>query len=382
MGPLTREVAQVVALRDPVVRNHRITWCYHELALELRRRMDPDAGANWCTFGAWASRQAGSTIRGEDLRRTLERSLEGAATVIRALEAAAAAARSAGATVDTARLRGALPFLLEVEAAGARAAAAVARGNVLVFGEIAMAVAHFLEATERSPAGGLEEALEPLEHGEPPAGQEPLRRALRRYDGLLGGGGGDGRRQLLLLGNVEIGFQEQTRLQPVIAAAVDAALPDLDAARERVLSFLFQGRDSWRRLREILWRRMGRPGPLDSAILHLLEAARGVMRRGITEHLMTLDLPGGRTIRLGGDLQGVFPEGLERIDHPELAALLARIDPTPDSLQGSGARNWAILDDRLHFITDLFRLHQHDGSLFTPPLDATVVAAARAHHTG
>jgi len=28
-------------------------------------------GANWCTFATWASRQAGQTIRQEDLARTL-----------------------------------------------------------------------------------------------------------------------------------------------------------------------------------------------------------------------------------------------------------------------------------------------------------------------
>src|SRR4051812_50188242 len=30
-------------------------------------------GANWCTYATWASRQAGSTIRGEDLGDDLQR---------------------------------------------------------------------------------------------------------------------------------------------------------------------------------------------------------------------------------------------------------------------------------------------------------------------
>src|SRR5512134_702818 len=73
--PTLLDVERTSALSDPVLRNLQITQCYHELAHVLAERTGPKA--NWCTFATWASRQAGQTIRKEDLRRLLESSLEG-----------------------------------------------------------------------------------------------------------------------------------------------------------------------------------------------------------------------------------------------------------------------------------------------------------------
>src|SRR6185503_14607571 len=58
------------AISDSVLRNLRITQCYHELSLAVAERVAP--GANWCTFATWASRQAGQTIRREDFVRTAD----------------------------------------------------------------------------------------------------------------------------------------------------------------------------------------------------------------------------------------------------------------------------------------------------------------------
>ena len=63
--PPATEVERIAALPDPVLRNLQITQCYHELAACLPGRTGP--GANWCTFATWASKQAGQTIRKEDL---------------------------------------------------------------------------------------------------------------------------------------------------------------------------------------------------------------------------------------------------------------------------------------------------------------------------
>jgi hypothetical protein len=54
------EVRQIAGLRDPVIRNLRITECYARLAAGVQ-----SGGANWCTFATWASKQAGQTIRKE-----------------------------------------------------------------------------------------------------------------------------------------------------------------------------------------------------------------------------------------------------------------------------------------------------------------------------
>ena len=66
------EVGRIAALPDPVIRNLQITECYSRLAAAVA---DGRPGANWCTFATWASRQAGSTIRGEDMLDLLQREL-------------------------------------------------------------------------------------------------------------------------------------------------------------------------------------------------------------------------------------------------------------------------------------------------------------------
>ena len=68
---LVDEVKRIASITDPVIRNLRITECYHRLSLAIQKRTGP--GANWCTFATWASRQAGNTIRGEDLIEKLSR---------------------------------------------------------------------------------------------------------------------------------------------------------------------------------------------------------------------------------------------------------------------------------------------------------------------
>ena len=56
-APLPQEVIQIAALRDPVLRNLRITECYHRISAAFAARTG--RCANWCTFALWASRQAG-----------------------------------------------------------------------------------------------------------------------------------------------------------------------------------------------------------------------------------------------------------------------------------------------------------------------------------
>ena len=92
---------------------------------------------------------------------------------------------------------------------------------------------------------------------------------------------------------------------------------------------------------------------------------------------MTLRLPGGQVLRLGQDLQAEFPPLLKHTTHPELQALLNRVDPTPDSLHETGAEDWGKLSDRMHFIADLFRAYHLDGTLFDPPFTADQVAAIK-----
>jgi hypothetical protein len=78
-------------------------------------------------------------------------------------------------------------------------------------------------------------------------------------------------------------------------------------------------------------------------------------------------------VRLGRDLSVGFAPSLQVLTLRALQELLAKLDPTPDSVIGSGARDWADLADRLHFIIDLFRCYQENPELFEPPFDADQV---------
>ncbi|MDQ4049194.1 MAG: hypothetical protein M3131_07425, partial [Actinomycetota bacterium] len=72
-APDVGEVRRITGISDPVIRNLEITHCYSRLAAAVAARTGE--GANWCTYATWASRQAGGTIRGEDLLDHLERRL-------------------------------------------------------------------------------------------------------------------------------------------------------------------------------------------------------------------------------------------------------------------------------------------------------------------
>ena len=85
MQELMRAIA---AVADPVVRNLRITQCYHELAAAMTGLTG--TGANWCAVATWASKQAGQSIRKEDLQRALQRRLRASTDASDAAQAMAA----------------------------------------------------------------------------------------------------------------------------------------------------------------------------------------------------------------------------------------------------------------------------------------------------
>ena len=105
---------------------------------------------------------------------------------------------------------------------------------------------------------------------------------------------------------------------------------------------------------------------------------RQVAHEAVTELLMTLTLPGPEVLDLGRDVPGIFPAELRTITDPDLRALLGRVDPTPDTTRGSGAHDWANLDQRIHYIADLFRVHQQRDEMFSPPFTPEQVTVIEA----
>jgi hypothetical protein len=373
-APTVADVERISALADPVLRNLQITQCYHELAATMAGLTGP--GANWCAVATWASKQAGQSIRQEDLQRALQRRLRASPEAGGAAHAMATAGqqiageegRSVAGAVD------ALWDALNPAAAFERTAEAVARGNRKVFDEIAWHFARFVDlfADGQPNDGQLAVLIEGLRPGEPPDGQRFLRQAFTHYHQTLAEADGRSKAQLLLLANLEIGFHEQTRLQPEIVEAMNAPVYDPRLLRRRLVDELFP--DPGARLRYVLAGLAGRARPLLQARDHLAGEAMRMGRLVVTERMMTLAMPDGQMLQLGQDLPGSFPDLLRAVDLPELAALLGQVDPTPDSPLDTGAEDWGRLPDRLHFISDLFRVYHMDSRLFDPPFNPGQVA--------
>lgn len=381
--PTVEEVERIRSINDPVVRNLQITQCYHELAAALSHWMGMEA--NWCTFATWASKQAGQTIRKEDLARLLERRLLYSASTLQASQNVTAAINiRAGKT-------SALPQNLALSAnnftsAIDRASDAVARGNKKVFEEIGYAFARFLQTclmegqslVQQVEAQRLDRFCAELRAGDPPDGQSYLRQAFNHYAQALAETDSKARAQLILLANIEIGFHEQTRLQPEIAESLDAGMVSFLEFARPLFRSIFPA-NGWFHLAYLyLMRLLGRPTDLDIAIQALLAEVRIQLRQAITEIMMTISLPSGVVLRLGKDITATFPETLKQITNTELAGFLEKYDLAPDNLSGSGALDWADLPDRLNFILDLFRCYQEQQNLFEPPFTPEQVAAFKS----
>jgi hypothetical protein len=262
---------------------------------------------------------------------------------------------------------------LDPEAAFTRSSEAVARGNLKVFAEIGREFARFYAAClndTRPDAEKITSFCEALRPNEPPEGQDYLRRAFRHYYQALFEDDEKKRIELLLLANIEIGYHEQTRLQPEINEALAAPIiSPQEFARNLIKTLRPDG--GW--LTGLVWlilRLFGRLADFDAAIETVVAGAQRQAQWIVTETMMTIELPPNNRLRLGDDLTVGFPPLLQRITNPDLLYLLAQIDPTPDSQRESGADYWGDLPDRLHFIADMFRGYETSRELFEPPFSA------------
>ncbi len=376
--PAVDDVRRIAALDDPVVRNLQITQAYHDLSAAMARLTG--AGANWCTVATWASKQAGQSIRREDLLAALERLLR---------ETPAAQVNARTMLEASAALRGRQPrsFFGAVDAvwnavnpvaAFQRTSDAVARGNVKVFAEIGAEFARFLALFENGGLAvtrdGLVAFSQGLRPGDPPDGQRYLAQAFEHYGQAITTDDLRQKAQLLLLANLEIGFHEQTRLQGEIVEAMNAPVIHPRVLRQHLIDELLPDRSS--RLRFWLARLARRLGPLLQARDQLAEEVQQAGRLVITATLMTLKLPTGEVLQLGQDLPDRSPDSQTMIDRPELAAFLAQVMAGAD--RSARVADWGNLAERMRFITDLFRTYHLTPALFDPPFDAEQVAVIRA----
>jgi hypothetical protein len=378
IGTLSPEAVQrIAAVSDPLLRNLQITQAYHDLSRAMARLTG--AGANWCTVATWASKQAGQSIRREDLVAAFERLLRETP----AIEESANAMVEASAPVsgyEARTLGGAVGVLWDAinpAAAFQRTSDAVGRGNRKVFEEIGAEFARFLALCPGGPPSdaALEEFGNGLRQGDPPEGQQYLREAFGHYSRAMRAESPKERAELMLLANLEIGFHEQTRLQPEIVEAMNAPVVDPKDLRRRLVAELFPDPSS--RIRYWLRRLARRARALLQARDSLAEEVQRLGRLAVTANLMTLTLPGPTVLRLGKDLPEGFPDLLATIEQPELVALLASVGPAQSEIR-DGARDWGDLPERMHFIADLFRTYHFAPVLLNPPFSSDQVAEIRA----
>jgi hypothetical protein len=166
------------------------------------------------------------------------------------------------------------------------------------------------------------------------------------------------------MGNCFIGLHEQTRLQEQIEQAMDAPVEEiftdhLHASLSTAPGAVFD------RLRDLV----------ATPLRDLHDVVRDVWECIATRFLMTLALPGGKTLPLGRNIPPVaaardyLPPSLQNITNPaELMSLLAQYDRARGTSDyGSASVDWRKLDDRMNFIVNLFRSRQLDDDLLGQP---------------
>src|SRR5262249_36176400 len=140
--------------------------------------------ADWCTFATWASRQAGSTIRGEDLLDGFNRHLGRRAWIFAPLASLSRMLLQKGLFQPDTRLGRALSEIHTPFDAFERASRHVAEGNLKVFAEIGREFARFMTVV---PIDAREDSYDflmfvaGLRPGPPPDGQDLLKEAFGHY---------------------------------------------------------------------------------------------------------------------------------------------------------------------------------------------------------
>lgn len=357
------EIHEIASLNEPVLRNLKITQCYCEISAAFATRMG--GNANWCTFATWASKQAGQTIRREDLQDTIEHLLLNEPEIKTALSLIVALAKQKGAKDDLDRL-GKSSLAIIVASIANRAADATGRGNQKVFAEIAPEFARFMDTCFKDIVfvqSNIDAFSKHLQPGLLPNGQDCLSKAFYCYYRALFETDAKQKAELNFLANLQIGFHEQNRLQPEIGEALNAPMINMEEMKDKLISHLFSGAGFWTKTLLFFQRLFGKT-ILDKAIESLLERIQYHIRLILTAHLMTITLPPDNCLHLGKDLTTQFPLNLQQLSNTDLIELLTHIDPTANSVSQSGAIDWSDLNERMHFITDMFRCYHESEELF------------------
>ncbi|WP_144369965.1 hypothetical protein [Myxococcus stipitatus] len=353
------DVEGIANMKDPVARNHAITQGYYALSNQMAGLLGKE-NANWATFGVWASKQAGVSIRQEDLPKVFMDQLNGDKTWLRALTDIGLATVNPLLPLMTTALK------IPIKHALNRVSDAIADGNQKLFRDIAPEFQRFTETFKGDKKYDAAKVAKYLA-GFPP-GKENLKAAFADYAKAMFEKDPNKKAELMLSANDRVGVHEQKLIQGEVERALNAPIkeafaPIVKAVIEKVGNTLpFPANTAYLVAKA--------SGLVDKAVDSIVNGLAAKFRQFTTDHMMKLGVPGG-SLKLGDDVtpgaQGAFPEHLRTLESSELKQLLSQYDKTPDSLKGSAANDWSKFDQRMNYIVDLFRSRQQDPQLFAAP---------------
>lgn len=320
------QIGRAISSPDPVLANLRITVTHYRLSLALREIVSPEAGANFHTWATWGSKQAGATIRQEDVPHVRALALLtggglgllGTAEVRHRLGGTRLLASTTGTLLGSWGIHALTQQLLD------HASRMILGGNITVIDDIGRQTARFVSTFHGHPepdAQRLEVFLGALRPGPSAAGgQTLLKNAFTHYYQARHAQDLNEKHEQMLLANLYTILHEHIRLQPYIAGAMPLLARRLTT--QRLLNFYI-----------------------------------GLRKMSVGKDVVPLD-----------DVD--CPCTLRHLENAELLGFLGGPggwDRTPDSLLGSHAANWADIHDRMNFICDLFRTYHFAPGLFIAP---------------
>lgn len=358
----SQEIDAILNQKNLLIRNLQITLGYYKVGRMLRGFASTH-NVNWFGFGAFASKTAGQAIRHEELPGPLK----------------SAMIRAAGYDNTAVYLHKVLEPATQVQTSEQRTDGIIAeiltqvslllsKGNLMIFEEVAKPFANFAATFRREWRPNdtkfqafLQKNFKPGHYSD--GGQEWLRESCVCYYQARYSTNAKEKAELILTGNLLLGFHEQSRLQPVIEKSI--ALPfDLltgGTAQEEDQ----KPRSGWRDLAQ-----------------RAKLITRQMVLRTITRMWMAYSLP-TRNLNVGRDLVAPtgmvnFPPELIIIENPRCRELNDKFESSSKTLTGSAAGNWGNLMDRMHFLASFFRSYQNYKSLHGKPFVNKQIAQIEA----
>ena len=360
------EVDEISDMSDPVLRNLWITQAYHDFATGLSG-IHGSGNATWCSFAVWASKSAGSVIRGDELPERVRELVATNHNVHHHLNQI---------NLHASRGTRVLAELTHTHAADVvdrvmdDVSAQIAMGNLLVFRELGPIFSCLLEAFEFGPRPDFEDFDRVLGPSLSSLGVDDdlLAVAFSQYWRALFEKDDRVQAALILAANINAVAHEQQRLQIAIAAALDAAVDDsLRAGLEPRVNRLLFFTPVWRRL--------------DRAIDGLCTELSHLSQSVATERMMQL-ATADEVLVFHKDVPppagaGLFPPDLVEISLPELVTAFDRWDRTGRTGIGTAVEDWSVLDARMNYIVNLFRSRQQHPPILAPPFTEIQLQAMR-----